>query len=282
MILHLVENSWYDNGTKRTFSFDTSGMFVDKYGKTPQIGFNNDYKFGDWLHSYVQQRLITEGLLVKMVGKCTPIFYSPKAFDSPKKLLLLICGSGRILAGLWSVGVCAYRGLDAGSVLPCLTEAKKRDMEVIIFNPNHPNSSSNHTSEIFRQLIVPSNPDRVWILAHSMGGDSTCNIIAENPQFCIQHVEAFALTDGCEKRVRAEGFRIGKWCLLKGVNWVRSEAEVNKTLGEGDATIHRSAQTSDHPLTTFMAFRYIWEFFDENGANDVKSPQLPENFIGVE
>ena len=277
-----VENSWTDLGTNTTFSFNEEGMFVDSEGQGPQKGFQNNDKFGDWLHDYVQQRLIEEGLISQTVGNGVPIFLTPDALNSAKKLLVLICGSGRIMAGLWSVGVCAYRGLNAGSVLPCLVEAKKRGMEVIIFNPNHPKSSYTHPEEVFHDLVIPSNPERVWIIAHSMGGSSTCDIISENPEWCIQHVQAFALTDGCEGLVHAKGFRINEWSHLKGINWIQSKKEVNKPLKDGYSTKHRSAATNDHPLTTFMAFPYIWEFFDENGANSDASPPLQDDFVGNE
>lgn len=277
-----VENSWKDPGTGKTFSFNGEGMFLDSKGKGPQKGFQNDDKFGDWLHSYVQAQLLQEGLTVKMVSNNVPIFFSPHAFDTPKKLLVLICGSGRIKSGIWSVGICAYRGLKAGSILPCLEEAKKRDMEVVVLNPNHPNSSYNHSEEIFSDIIIPSNPERVWIIAHSMGGSSTCQIISKNPSWCIQHVKAFALTDGCESKVKSKGYKINEWSHLKGINWIRSEKPLNSPLKDGESTKHRSAETNDHPLTTFMAFPFIWEFFDENGANSDKSPDLPNDFIDKE
>lgn len=282
MIINRVENEWNDPGTGKTFSFNTSGDFVDSKGQGPQKGFQNNDKFGDWLHSYVQQQLIHEGLTVKMFDNNVPIFYSPGAFKSAKKLLVLICGSGRIKAGVWSVGICAYRGLKAGSILPCLTEAKKREMEVVVFNPNHPNSNYKHSEEFFNKLIIQSNPERVWIIAHSMGGSSTCQIISQNPNWCIHHLKAFALTDGCENLVKADGYKINKWSHLKGINWIRSNKPLNSPLKDGESTKHRSAETDDHPLTTFKAFPFIWQFFDENGANSDKSPDLPEDFIGKE
>ncbi|OHT03596.1 hypothetical protein TRFO_28963 [Tritrichomonas foetus] len=278
-----VENSWTDPGTGKTLHFNEDGKFIDDEGNGPQKGFKNDNKFGDWLHAYVQQCLIDQGLIEFKVDGKVPIFHTKNAFNSPKKLLVLICGAGRILAGLWSVGVCAYHGINAGSVLPCLVEAQKRDMEVVIFNPNHPKAiMTSHSERIFRDFVIPANPERVWIIAHSMGGSSTCSIISANPEWCIGHVAAVAMTDGCEGTVRAKGFKINAWCHLKGINWVKSKEEVNSPLTAGYSAMHRSANTNDHPLTTYKAFTHIWEFFDENGADKDESPPLPEDFVGDE
>lgn len=274
-----IHFSWNDPGTGKIFSFNEEGMFVDSDGKGPQKGFKNDNNFGDWLHAYIQQNLMKKGLVIREVEKNVPIFHTPDALNSAKKLLVLISGTGRIMAGCWSVGVCAYHGLKAGSVFPCLEEAKKRGMEVIILNPNHPKASSSHSRNVFANVIIPSNPERVWIIAHSMGGASTCSIISSNPKFCIEHVPAFALTDGLEGIIFAVGYKINKWSHLRGINWVRSNKEINTDLMNGASMRHRSAATNDHPLTTFKAFPYIWEFFDENGADKESSPPLPESFI---
>lgn len=275
-----IPNSWLDPGTGKTFSFSENGSFVDSEGNGPQKGFKNDNNFSDWLHSYVQQKLLEEGLLIKEVSNNIPIFHTPDAFHGAKKLLVLICGIGRIMAGLWSVGVCAYHGLNAGSVLPCIYEAKKRNMEVIILNPNYSKLSMLfHVETVFNELIIPSNVERIWIIAHSMGGWYTCSFISKNPQWCIEHISAFALTDGIEPTIHAKGFLLHKWSHLKGINWIRSNEPLNKQLVDGSTLQHRSAETNDHPLTTLTAFPFIWEFFDENGANSDKSSELTETFI---
>ena len=86
----------------------------------------------------------------------------------------------------------------------------------------------------------------------------------------------------CEIRVKARGFKINLWSHLKGINWIRSNLPINSPLTDGSSTKHRSAETNDHPLTTFKAFPYIWQFFDENGANNESSPTLDEDFVGDE
>jgi hypothetical protein len=134
---------WFDPGTRTLLSFNDDDMFVDATGKGPQKGFKNDDRFADWLHAFVERRLEAAGLdRIPIPNKSggAPIYCTSNALNSPDRLLVLICGAGRIHVGVWSVGVCAYHGLRAGTVFPCLAEARRRGMEVIVLNPNHPGS----------------------------------------------------------------------------------------------------------------------------------------------
>lgn len=155
----LVQQSYTDDATGKILSFNEEGMLVDTEGNGPPNEIHKNGSFVNWLHSYVQQRLIEEGLIIDYVGDDVPIYRTPGALNSAKKLLILVSGSGRIMAGLWSVGVCTHRGLRAGSVLPCIEEARKRDMEVIILNPNHPKAAKRykHSEIVFDEVIIPSN-----------------------------------------------------------------------------------------------------------------------------
>ena len=271
-----VPETWTDSTTKQTLSFCDDGMFRDSSGQGPQKGFKLSGDFSDWLHSYVQARLVSQEGLVKTEIDGVPIFHTANAFNKASKLLVLTCGSGRIHAGLWSVGVCAYSGLNAGSVLPCIEKARERGMEVVILNPNY--SMSGHAENCFNKLIIPSEPERVWIIAHSAGGYSTCSVVNHNPEWAIKHIMAVGLTDACETKMSNAKFDLNKWSHLKMIDWIQSNEPVNTPLGKGLAAQLRSAETTDHPLTTYKALNYIWEFFDENGANADQSPPLDEDF----
>jgi hypothetical protein len=265
-----VPNLWHDRGTNTDFTFDESDQFVDSNGHGPGPGFSlSSSALSDWLHSFVQQRLVSLGLERKTLpGGSTFIYSTPAAFDSPGDLLVLICGHGRIMPGLWSVGVCIYRGLAAGSVLPMVAQARRRQMEIAVLNPNsafwHPGKAA-HIRRVFELLIIPSAPTRVWIVAHSFGG-VVLDVLRGWPTWTIAHVKAIAMTDGFETAVAAPGFQINRWCHEHAINWVCSAADVNTQLPDGPSTRHRSAGTQDHPLSTHMAFEYIWEFFDERAS----------------
>jgi hypothetical protein len=267
---------WLDQGNNIVYSFGDDGMFVDADGKGPQKGFLNNDTFSDWLHAYVEDRLQQAGLVKVLIPddpKGAPIYHTPGALDAPDDLLILICGSGRIHVGVWSVGVCAYHGLAAGTVLPCLEEAQRRNMAVIILNPNHEGAELlpreyqvdfgmvNHTLYVFDQLLVNKNDaKRVFIIAHSMGAECTSFMINSFPEWAVEKVVAIALTDGFPDALKTQDLRT--WCLDRTINWVRSEEELNAPLEDGPMFRTRSAGTTDHPLTTHKAFPFIWVFFD--------------------
>ena len=54
-------------------------------------------------------------------------------------LLCLIQGTGSVKAGIWSRSVCINEGIDTGSKLGYIDQAKEHNMSVIIFNPNERN-----------------------------------------------------------------------------------------------------------------------------------------------
>lgn len=263
----------FQDSTGNQYHFDDSGTFVDSEGKKPSSDFNlKDPKLAEWLHNHVQQILIDSFGLQRFTTRTgREIFITPNALSSPERLLVLICGSGRIYAGLWSVGVCIYHGLRAGSVIPMLEKARERQMEVIILNPNTESwgmfGNVGHAQSIFSDHVIPSNPKNVWVVAHSLGGEAALRVISSFPEWSISHIRAIALTDGVETRVSASGWQINRWSHEHVINWVCDDkAEPNSVIGAGGSAIHRSAGTRDHPLTTFAAFEYIWQFFDNSDS----------------
>jgi len=64
------------------------------------------------------------------------IFHTKEALTTRDTLLVLIPGSGRVMAGQWARKLCINVSLHAGSMLPYLEKAKELEFEVIILNPN--------------------------------------------------------------------------------------------------------------------------------------------------
>ena len=293
------EEFWFDNGSSKRMHFDKeTGSFVDDAGHGPSKNFQNNDDFCNWLNKYLINQMIKRNFIEQKLpdGTGAPIYHTKNALNSPKKLLVIIQGSGRVQAGVWSVGVCAYHGLNAGSVLSDIEKAKKRDLEIIILNPNDKRNSqlarrfpetrvmmAKHTLSVFEDLIIPNKPEKVFILCHSMGGHCTLSLINTFPEWCIKHLKAVSMGDGKEREVFKEGFKLNKFCREKCVNWVRSSKALGKDLGYGEATTHRSANTNDHPLTMKTARELMWNFLDENGAD---KEDIPDNnydeYIGKE
>ena len=290
------QDFWFDKTTEKRLHFDEQGNFVDDEGNGPQKGFELSDKFSDWVHSFVRKEMLKEGLIEKAHPENgAPIYHSSEAFSSPKKLLVVIQGTGRVRAGVWSVGVCAYSGLNAGSVLSAMHEAKHRNMEIIVLNPNDERNKVfsqryktnigmvRHTLAIFEDLIIPSNPENVFILCHSMGGECTVSVLKKFPEWSIEHIRAVAMTDACESRVSIEGLKMRQWCLDHNSNWICSTEEPDKRLRDGIASKHFSAGTKDHPLSTARAWTFIWTFFDSKGAqNDVFEKHDIADYQGAE
>lgn len=268
---------WHDKGTGLDLHFNEDGKFVDDNNEPFPKGFCNDDNFADWLHDYLERRMEAEGLIrIEIPEGGAPIWHSPDAFNKPDKLLVIIQGSGRVRPGLFSVGVCAYAGLGMGSVFPFTEYAKKNNMEVVVLNPNDPKSNMlkgkypkedlgciMHSLEVFKEHIIPGGAKDVYIIAHSMGGESVCSIANRYQQWLIPHVKAIALTDACEDRIVSRHGDMRKWAQLHMIDWICSGEEVNKDLGWGYCCPTRSAGTKDHPKSTGVALPYILEWFDE-------------------
>ena len=280
----MEQDKWHDPGTGLDLHFNDEGMFVtDSNEKFPK-GFKNDNNFSDWLHSHVEKRMAAKGLVTSNIPNQkdgSPIWYTPNAFKNPRKLLVLICGSGRIHAGLWSVGVCAYHGLGKGSVLPFIDYAQQHGIEVVVLNPNHPGynalgdkykgnyGGNRHCLAVFEELIIPNCHGSVYIVAHSMGGSSVSALANHFQEWFIKNVKAIAMTDACESPVQNQvPFDINTFMKQHCIDWVCSKEEINKELSPSPLCPHRSAGTADHPLSTGFALPYILEFFKANGSEE--------------
>ena len=273
-----MSDKFYDPNTKENWHFNEKGDFVNEQGKCRKKGSpfrcSDDYR--EWVHAYVQRKLIERGLIehkVPNTANGAPVFVTPNARNSPENLLVLICGSGEIYAGVWSIGVCSWKGLNCGTVLPYLDEAQKRNMEVIVLNPNHSGSSEipgsgygsvKHTKWVFENMIMPANPRNIYIIAHSAGGMCTCTALKSYPYFCKERVRAIALTDACTRDL--DDTEMSEWWRERSVNWVQSSAPLNETLGvdPSEMCMQRSAAIEKHPDTQYMAYPHIWELFDEH------------------
>jgi hypothetical protein len=119
----------------------------------------------------------------------------------------------------------------------------------------------NHTLHAFDEFLVrKSDPKRVFVIAHSMGGACTTAAVERFAKWALPRIVAIAYTDGFPDEIADP--RLRQWAADRSINWAQSKEEVNARLPDGVVSKTRSAGTRDHPLTTLKAFPFIWEWFD--------------------
>eukprot|EP00927_Polykrikos_kofoidii_P040405 TRINITY_DN34549_c0_g1_i1.p1 TRINITY_DN34549_c0_g1~~TRINITY_DN34549_c0_g1_i1.p1 ORF type:complete len:441 (-),score=69.15 TRINITY_DN34549_c0_g1_i1:35-1357(-) len=114
-------------------------------------------------------------------GDGCPIFVS-EGFETARRLLLIIQGSGRVRAGTWGCSLCINQDLHSGSMLPCVARALQHRYGVIVFNPNlnkcegkrieGSESPERHVAYVMEHVVAKTCRAGVAvdILAHSNGG----------------------------------------------------------------------------------------------------------------
>jgi len=272
---------WFDQGTKMFYHFNEEGVLVSEQGGPVTKDFIDNDGFTDWVNQSCARMMIENGLIELNMKECgVPIYHSPGALRSPKKLLVVIQGTGRVRAGAWSIKICMNNGLKQGSVISAIHDAKARNMEIIVLNPNDPGSKRLssmykekygmilHTLAVFEHYILPAKPENVFILCHSMGGECTLRAISHFPEWSMNTVRAIAMTDACEIEITNAKYNIGEWLFDHAINWVCSSEKANKHIGLGESSWHYSAGTNSHPLSTAKAWAFIWVFFDKKGAQN--------------
>jgi len=114
---------------------------------------------------------------------------------------------------IWSRSVCINDSLEKGSVIPFLEFAKINDYNVLIFNPNERYSSTDslqcqkkinefssmekHCLWVWENIIEKfSKTDEIHIIAHSMGGACTVEILKNANKFKkINLIKKIVFTD---------------------------------------------------------------------------------------
>ncbi|EGG21139.1 esterase/lipase/thioesterase domain-containing protein [Cavenderia fasciculata] len=143
----------------------------------------------------------------------TNIFLSDDFYANEERLLIIICGSGRVVAGQWARSICINDTLGKGTIFEYLEQAKKNNFSFIILNPNQtrgeyigkngkpkmgsvPGSETpyNHVQYVYDHYIVKSKAKAITIIAHSFGGQLTMHILESRPKI-MDKLKAIGLTD---------------------------------------------------------------------------------------
>lgn len=220
------------------------------------------------------------------------IFSTQKELDRPKKLLVLIHGSGVVRAGQWARSLIINHSVESGTQVPYLNEGKARGFEVISLNTNenygadgekllHSENPVAHARYVWENVVMKANPETVTIVAHSYGGHVTMWLARKYPEFFKEKVVAVAFTDSVENSAPDEHMNDVT------VNWAASEKPLDTVLRpkSKSSVEFRSAAHVKHEFTTFSSQSAVFSFIDqkyqalldESDGLQAKKAKLDEN-----
>ena len=131
-------------------------------------------------------------------------------FPTNQKCLIIIQGVGPVRLGQWARSICINDNLNLGSMIPYIEKAIKNNMSVIILNPNERTDFSDDTKNIeefsdhekhsvyvYNNIVKKNkNIKDIYILAHSVGGDCTLEILFNNKEDLLNgKIKKIAFTD---------------------------------------------------------------------------------------
>jgi len=162
--------------------YDLVGMYVQKYVENLIIT-----KF-DLNILYVPNKDNNYEKRDETIAQCKIL--TTKDFLTNPKCLILIQGTGVVRLGQWARSVCINENLNLGTMIPYVDKAIKKNYSVIIFNPNERkdfkteekieefNTMEKHSVYVYNNIIKKNNNIKeIYIVAHSMGGECTVDIL---------------------------------------------------------------------------------------------------------
>jgi len=208
-----------------------------------------------------------------------------------RQTLIIIPGKGKSRAGILSVKQLIMSGLEIGSALFHLLQAKKRGFDVILLDPNvRGNANIMDTMDrsltfLFGSYGSEYPPPSIYILAHSAAGGYLTRYLfgGQARQVLLQSIRALVFTDSThniqwvQKDTALVQFLQSSNCLyIRNTSENPSDTFANhkdKKPGEqheGNIWWHRRfgdictvwAGTTEHSLMCWVAREVAWDFFD--------------------
>lgn len=137
--------------------------------------------------------------------KATFVYCTKSELKNPKKLMVIIHGSGVVRAGQWARSMIINHSLDAGTILPYIKKAREQGFEIIVTNTNDnyrnkkpiPGSETpeKHAISAWEKFVQPANADAIAVVAHSYGGHIAIDLSEKYTKDFEDKVFALALTD---------------------------------------------------------------------------------------
>ncbi|KAH8346867.1 hypothetical protein KR059_001485 [Drosophila kikkawai] len=203
------------------------------------------------------------------------VYSQPAKLSQSKKLLILIHGSGQVKAGQWARSLIINNSLDHGSQLPYVRQAQKLGYDLLITNANDTTRFHNgkdilikgvekpqkHTKYVWKNIVLPSKPESVAIVAHSYGGYLTFDLVDEFFEFFKEKVFAIAFTDAVTASPQASN---KDYLQSVACDWVTSKAPLDTLVSASKDDIRKvSAGHTKHEWTSYSAIDSIFKFMEE-------------------
>lgn len=207
-----------------------------------------------------------------------------KDFPTNPKCLLLIQGTGAVRLGQWARSVCINENLNLGTMIPYVEKGIKNNFSIIIFNPNERkdfcnekkiieefSSMEKHCVYIYDNIVKKNkNIKEIYIVAHSMGGQCTVEILLNNKDDLLNgKIKKIAFTDS----VHGEDYKkLGKNGVEKFREISRNYICSGKPVGEfvrdyttsfGGVDCYSSGHKK-HEYTSGTAIEKIFEYFNSD------------------
>uniref|UniRef100_A0A182IL43 AB hydrolase-1 domain-containing protein n=1 Tax=Anopheles atroparvus TaxID=41427 RepID=A0A182IL43_ANOAO len=250
---------------------------------------------GDVITEYVYQRLEEKEGLKKLYlpddvprEEATFIFSTKEKLDRPKKLLVLIHGSGVVRAGQWARSLIINDCLDSGTQIPYVNKARELGYEVLLLNTNDnyrtvegtrksirgSRNPTEHAATVLEKYILASQPESVAIVAHSYGGVVTVELAQKYPEFFKRKVFAVGFTDS----VHASSL-VPEALKKIARNWVTAKDPLDTplTITKHDIPRHSAGHTK-HEMTSYSCMSALFEFLESRykqfqALGDVAEPE---------
>lgn len=231
----------------------------------------------EWVYERLEQKVGLKRLVVPenaVPEEASFVFSTQERLERPKKLLVLIHGSGVVRAGQWARSLIINHNLDTGTQIPYIERARALGYEVLLTNTNDnyrvssdgtrkpikgSRNPTEHAVSVFEQYVIANNPESVAIVAHSYGGVVTVELAQRFPEFFKDKVFAVGFTDS----VHSPSL-VSKGLIEIGRNWAASSEPLDTTLTVTKNDLPRfSAGHTKHEMTSYACMDALFKFFEQ-------------------
>lgn len=212
-----------------------------------------------------------------------------KNMDLTRPTLLVVTGKGQVRAGIFSRKHIQTTGLEPSTAIDIVREAKRRNMNVVMLDPNCLGQREAYRvvemsmAALFSHVEqqCDDNPQRypIFIQAHSAAGSHVVCYLLSRCESYVPHIQAIAFTDSTHniQWTRKEQYKSLN-SLLESSAAVYFRSSRGDTADDAGLEITRCdaewkhrfgnirtywAGTTEHSLSDWSAREFIWRHFDQ-------------------